>query len=343
MPYGREAVESGEITYRGLTYTYEIVHDDDARSPVEDMEDPGIWIHDNAQRDWSHVAIGGGIWRDMEDYEKYPNGVEEAYEAWADKRYDALKRQYMPDEATDFVRDSVIRRAWHESHGIGSVVEWFERETNGIAMVLHGFEHGMQSVSVNDYGDRWDSGAIGIVYMTPAVIRELMGWKRITKARRAKMREYMANDVEAIDNWLSGYVYGYVIYDEKGKEPMWGSRWGHHDDWKATYTIECAIEAIKGDIEHRYLDIDVARVTRIVADTGFMLGRMAMGRDENDGLVNARMQRMRRAVEGLPEWRRKEPLAVFDPAYEAAVTHPFLGANPSAWDSEVTTSYGSLG
>ena len=352
MPYGREAVDDGEITYRGLTYTYEIVHDDDARSPIEDMTDPGIWIHDNAQRSWGQLAIGDGIWDAMHDWEKFPYGVEEAYNEWCAKRYDELVAEYNPKfvmgetltddriAQLDGVRTRAKAQARREAYGIQTIVEWFERHTNGIAMVLYGFEHSMQSVSVADYGDRWDSGAIGIVYMTPKMIRDRMLWKRITKARREKIREYMRNDVEAIDNWLRGYVYGYVIYDEEGNEPTWGSCWGHYDDWKHTYTTEAAIDAIKADIDHRYLDIDVKRVERLVADTAFMLGRMAVGRDANDSLVNARMTRMRCAVEALPAWRRKEPLAVFDPAYEAAVTHPFLVAHPTAWDSEVTTAYG---
>lgn len=355
--YG-EIIDEGTHEYRGLTYTWEIYQDDDAESPLKYMDSPGIWIHDNATRNFGDLALVGSIWEAMEDFDKYPNGVEDAYLAWANRRYDELVKEYSPrlvlgEKLTDDrvaqidgVRTRAKAQARHKAYGLHSIVEFFERETSGIAMMLYGFDHSGRSVSTSDFNDRWDSGAIGIVYMTPAMIRKRMLWKRITKARRAEMTQYMRDDIEAIDNWLHGYVYGYVFYDEKGDEPTWNSCWGHHDDWQASYTKQSAIEAIEGHIDGIYLDIEVARVKRFVNDTGFWLGKLRLAGEGHEWAINRRMARMQACVNRLPAWRRKDALDGFDSAYEAAITHPFMGMpGPylAAWDANVTTSYGGIG
>jgi hypothetical protein len=343
-----------EVTYRGITYTYEIYQDDSSHDNPLDFGDDGIgiWIHDNATRSWGGIAMGESIWAALDNAKVYPEDAEEAYSMWAEKRYDAAMERECPalfDDAmtpsgseVDQARKIARREAW----GIQSIAEFFERETGGIARVLYGFEHSVRHVSLADFGDRWDSGAIGIVYMTPRMIRDRMMWKRITKARRKKMLGYMRQDIESLDNWLNGHIYGYVFYDEHGNEPTWNSCWGHYDELGSPYTIGEAVDAIKADIDRRFLDMDVKRVERLVAATGFMLGKMTLADEENESLVNSRMMRMRYAVERLPDWRRGEALAAFDPAYDAAVTHPFL-ASPTlyitAWDSNVTTSYGGIG
>ena len=84
---------------------------------------------------------------------------------------------------------------------------------------------------VYPYNDRWDSGQVGwIVAMKETVIREACATEETWRERSA---EIMRGDVELYDNYLTGNVYGFTLYEaESGNEdPEWvetDSCWGFY-------------------------------------------------------------------------------------------------------------------
>ena len=72
----------------------------------------------------------------------------------------------------------------------------------------------------------FDSGPVGFIWITKVAARKEYGWKVITKARIAKLQDYIKADVSAYDDYISGSAYGYVIEAPDGEEVDEGSCWG---------------------------------------------------------------------------------------------------------------------
>ena len=92
---------------------------------------------------------------------------------------------------------------------------------------LYLMDHGMIGVSLRHYGDKWDSGQVGWVFVSRQMIRDNWGIKRVTKEYLAKAEALMASEVEEYGRWLEGSVYIFRVTNpatgesEKG-DPMIG-------------------------------------------------------------------------------------------------------------------------
>ena len=95
-----------------------------------------------------------------------------------------------------------------------------EEENAVLLRPLYLYEHGGITISMSDFGDRWDSGCVGFIYLTKEKMQSELGWKRLTENRKAKAVQYMEGEVEVYDNYLTGAVYGFVI--EETDDSCWG-------------------------------------------------------------------------------------------------------------------------
>lgn len=81
-----------------------------------------------------------------------------------------------------------------------------------VCLPLYMYEHSGQTVSTQPFNCPWDSGQVGWIYLLREVAEEELdteesGW--VKAANRA-----IRSEVETIDQWLRGDVWGYVIYSE---------------------------------------------------------------------------------------------------------------------------------
>lgn len=69
----------------------------------------------------------------------------------------------------------------------------------------------------------WDSGVVGMIYVSKAQVRKEYGWKHITKERANTILGYLRNEVTTYDQYLTGDVYGYEISkDDDELDSCWG-------------------------------------------------------------------------------------------------------------------------
>lgn len=99
-----------------------------------------------------------------------------------------------------------------------------------IIMPLYLMDHSGISISVNDFGDPWDSGQVGWIYATKEKIIEEYG--EFNDYTIAKAKHIMENEVEFYDHYLSGDVYYYTLYDMNQEDVIdsCGSYIGDFDD-----------------------------------------------------------------------------------------------------------------
>lgn len=89
---------------------------------------------------------------------------------------------------------------------------------DGVYLSVYAYEHGGITLNTAGFSCPWDSGQIGVIYVTrEKIMKEFPSWKVLTKSREQKIREYLKNEIEQLDNWLTGNVYAFRVTDENGE------------------------------------------------------------------------------------------------------------------------------
>jgi hypothetical protein len=81
------------------------------------------------------------------------------------------------------------------------------------------YQHSGTSISTSNgypFNCRWDSGTIGFVVVTKKDIRENWGIKNVTKKYIKMANDIAVSEVDTLNNWISGEVYGFEVTDENG-------------------------------------------------------------------------------------------------------------------------------
>ena len=104
-----------------------------------------------------------------------------------------------------------------------------ERTLEGdlVILPLYLYDHSGLRMSTSSFGDSWDSGLIGWIYITYEKLRKEFDWEYITKARIIDVERMLRGEVKTYDTFLRGGVMGYVIEDAEGE--VVDSQWGWYD------------------------------------------------------------------------------------------------------------------
>lgn len=92
-----------------------------------------------------------------------------------------------------------------------------------IILPVYMYDHSGVSLSTSGYGDRWDSGQVGWIYVSKEDVRKKYNVKRITKKIRLLVESVLKAEVEVYSQYVSGDVYGYTLYvDDEEIDSCWG-------------------------------------------------------------------------------------------------------------------------
>jgi hypothetical protein len=81
-----------------------------------------------------------------------------------------------------------------------------------IMLPLYLYEHGGITMSTGAFSCPWDSGMVGLIYVSLANVRKEYSAKRVSKKLQGRVAGYLKGEVETYDQFLTGDVYGYSIY-----------------------------------------------------------------------------------------------------------------------------------
>lgn len=109
-----------------------------------------------------------------------------------------------------------------------------------IVLNVYKFEHSGVAYSTKPFGDPWDSGQVGVIWISKQKVREEYKVTRVAKDTYEKVVKVLESEVKVWSQYASGDVYGYIIEDEDGDEL--DSCWGCYG---LDYTTEQAAEAVK--------------------------------------------------------------------------------------------------
>jgi len=124
----------------------------------------------------------------------------------------------------------------------------FLKENENISLPLYLYEHSGITISCSNssypFNDRWDSGQVGIIFVTYENIKKEYNCKRITKKIRETVLRVLEGEVKTFDQYLTGEVFGFTIEDQNGDQI--DSCWGYY----GYDSIKDIIEECKGTIDY---------------------------------------------------------------------------------------------
>ena len=127
---------------------------------------------------------------------------------------------YTTKGATDYLtRDVDDYEGWNE------IADELRKNHRAEVLPVYAYIHGGITIRTSSaYSDLFDSGLLGIVFMTAADIRETYMHKIATADARSRSRDLMKGEIESLDDYLTGNVWGYVVKDADGNDldSCWG-------------------------------------------------------------------------------------------------------------------------
>lgn len=121
-----------------------------------------------------------------------------------------------------------------------------------ICKPVHLYNHGGISISTSysyPYNCRWDSGTVGFAVVTKDDIRNFWGIKRVTKDYVEEADKILEAELEELDYYVKGEIYGFEILDEEGNSiDSCGGFYG--DDWKLNGMIDYIPEDLHDQLEN---------------------------------------------------------------------------------------------
>jgi hypothetical protein len=82
-----------------------------------------------------------------------------------------------------------------------------------IYLPLNLFDHSGITMSTGSFSCPWDSGQVGWIFCTGATAIKEWGKTRLTKKAVESARRYLEAEVETYDQYLTGQIYGFTIYE----------------------------------------------------------------------------------------------------------------------------------
>lgn len=102
-----------------------------------------------------------------------------------------------------------------------------------IILPLYLYDHSGITMNTSGFSCPWDSGQVGVIYVSIAKAKAEYGWKNMNLARRRRIEGYLKGEVKTYDQYLTGDVYGYTIEGPGGEDL--DSCWGFYGE---EYAIE---------------------------------------------------------------------------------------------------------
>jgi hypothetical protein len=151
----------------------------------------------------------------------------------------------------------------HEDYNGWDAMEEALRKEHDAAIILpiYLYDHSGLTINTTGFSCRWDSGRIGLIYVSKATLRKEYSTKRVTKDVLEKAERVLLGEVETYDQFLRGDIYGYVI--DSAEEEHIESCWGFYGDYEeyclteARSMVDCLVEQAKKEAEGNQMQLEI--------------------------------------------------------------------------------------
>ena len=183
-------------------YTYKIVRDEDPESP----------------REWSNLGVMA-CWHNRYNLgDEQPTCDTQEYLAdligWDDDKQQAV-HDYWFNRAggSDEERYTEARNKLEER-----IQKEFDKRF--ISLPVYLYDHGSLTISTGSFSCPWDSGQLGLIYVSKEKVRQDYGIKHVTQAWVERIEGYLKGEVKTYDQYLTGDVWGFQVFEvPEGMDP----------------------------------------------------------------------------------------------------------------------------
>jgi hypothetical protein len=113
-----------------------------------------------------------------------------------------------------------------------------------VMLPLYLYDHSGITMSTKPFSCPWDSGQVGVIYVTKEKLRKEFGVKHITSSHIEKAKAQLEQEVKTYDQFLTGQCYGYTIErDGKVIDSCFGFYQNEWPDDPSGFVMRSAIEA----------------------------------------------------------------------------------------------------
>jgi len=117
----------------------------------------------------------------------------------------------------------------------------YSKSKEVVSLPVYMYDHSGVTVKTTPFSCRWDSGLLGFIWVTKEKIRSEYNCKRITKKIMQKVNDNLIGEIKLLDDYLTGNVFGFQLYNKKGIEI--DSCWGFYgDDFKKNGLFDHALD-----------------------------------------------------------------------------------------------------
>ena len=89
-----------------------------------------------------------------------------------------------------------------------------EASSNYVSLPIYMYAHSGITIRTTPYSCPWDSGKVGIIYLSKKEIRDQYGWKSVTAKRVKTIQQVFVNEIQVLDHYITGETYMFRIYND---------------------------------------------------------------------------------------------------------------------------------
>ena len=117
-----------------------------------------------------------------------------------------------------------------------------------MCLPLYLYDHGGISISTGGFSCSWDSGLVGIIFIT----RKQLEKEKLAHLSDEKIEKYLTNEVKTYNSYLTGQVYGYTL-EHAEIDSISDSCWGYFD-------MDSCIQDAKNMAEYFNKELETAHI-----------------------------------------------------------------------------------
>ena len=96
-------------------------------------------------------------------------------------------------------------------------IEELQADKELICLPVYIYDHSGSTINTTGFTCRWDSGQVGVIYCTKEQAVKEFGSKVCIAKVREKALKCLRGEIEELDQYLRGEVYGFEVFDPSGE------------------------------------------------------------------------------------------------------------------------------
>lgn len=112
----------------------------------------------------------------------------------------------------DYIGWGEVENALHKEYDIACIQK------------IYGYSHSGLTISTEPFSCQWDSGVLGFAIITKQDLRANYNIKNVTNVFRLQGHIHIENEIEVLNQYVTGDVYGFQLLDSDGEDidSCWG-------------------------------------------------------------------------------------------------------------------------